>query len=213
MTLDYWDMEDDLDEELYSMLGYFIIQFSGAELALAALLAIVSGVSDLEVFHSLAGGLDAKGKVLKLREIANRNQKRRIQKNGALDARLIYFYDKSVELRNRLAHSWLVQAKGLPQTLLISNIGRLPFKAFKMERQHGGDPERITLEALGEHAEWLHYFMVDISSLMKPAKTGQLLEITKPRSLEPKELQKRLERIERRASEHTRKQTPLKKSQ
>lgn len=208
MTLDDSDMEDGLDDELYSMVGYFIIQFSGAEIALTAILAIVSGVTDLEVFHSLAGGMDSKAKVLKLREIAKR--KNQIVKSGALDNRLTHFYDKSVELRNRLAHNWLVQAKGLPKTLLFSNIGKLPFRVFKMERRHGREPDRITLEALRVHADWLSDFMGDLSSMMKTAKSGQPLEIKNPRSKEPKELQKRLVRIEIRASEHTRKQIPLK---
>jgi hypothetical protein len=150
--------------------------------------------------------MDSKAKIRKLRELSTPSKL--IAPDGPLDRRLAHLYDKTTELRNRIAHGWLVQAKGVPQTLLIANIAKLPFRQFKMVRRHGSEPDRITFEALNLHATWLYDFGQDMISLFQSAKKQQPLELRKPHSMEPKELQRRLQSIEKKASEHPLKQSP-----
>lgn len=211
MTFDPSEIDDDpSDDWMHTLVGRFIAMYSAADLALGTLLASVSGIDDLELFHILSKGLDAKTKVQRLREIEALEKP--IPKGGALDRRLSYFVAECSDLRNKIAHQWLVPAKGLPEAMIFASLGRLPTKEFKMQRRSRLDPEWITLEALALHVDWLDCFADDIASVRRASQHGEPLEIAHPRSKEPKDFQKRLADIERHANDHRRKQSPLPKS-
>jgi hypothetical protein len=96
--------EEELEyQDMYFRVGHFIGEYSTVELAITALLAIISNFKDLEAFHTLTKGMDAKVKVERLRELAK--TKKLLVEKGPFDARLMHFADKTANLRNKVAHA------------------------------------------------------------------------------------------------------------
>ena len=207
---DYEPDDEELEyEAMFSQVGYFITQYSNVEVAITALLAILSKFDDFEAFHIITKGMDAKTKVERLRELAK--AKKLIPKDGHLDKRLLHFADKTATLRNKVAHTWLLKSKGEPQKILFSNLARLPFDLFKMKKRPTPKPDEILVDVLWEHSNWLSQLLLDMLSLIEPAKKGTTLELKKPNSLEPAAFLQHLQQLETRAKNRTRRQSPKKK--
>lgn len=204
-TLDDEELEY---QDMYFRVGHFIAEYSTVELAITALLAIISDFKDLEAFHTLTKGMDAKTKVERLRELA-RTKKLLVEK-GPFDARLMHFADKTANLRNKVAHAWLLKSKGDPQKILFSNIAKLPFDLFKMKKRVKHKPDEIMVDLLWEHTNWLSEFQADIISLIPPALKGAKLELKNPHSMEPRAFLQHLLKEENLAKSRTRRQSPKK---
>lgn len=196
-------------QDMYFRVGHFIAEYSTVELAITALLAIISDFKDLEAFHTLTKGMDAKTKVERLRELAK--TKKLLVEKGLFDSRLMHFADKTATLRNKVAHAWLLKSKGDPQKILFSNIAKLPFDLFKMKKRAAHKPDEIIIDLLWEHTNWLSLFQTDIISLIPRALNGEKLELKNPGSMEPKAFLQHLLKEENLAKRRTQRQSPKKK--
>jgi hypothetical protein len=212
---DDYPMEDDEPdevfleyEEMYCQIGYFIAQYSTVELAITAIIAILSNITNFDAFHTLTKGMDAKTKVERLKELAK--FKNLIAKKGNLDVRLTHFADKTAGLRNKVAHAWILKSNGDPQKILFSNFAKMPFDLFQMEKKSRYKPDQILVEILHEHSVWLGEFMQDIMSLVSSAKKGAKLELKNPRSMEPTAFLLHLLQLETLAKDRMQPQNPIK---
>ena len=193
-------------EEMYSEIGYFISQYSTVELAITALLAALANFEDLEAFHTVTKGMDAKTKVERFKELAK--SRNLLAKKGKFDERLIHFAEKVAGLRNKVAHTWILKSKTDPVKILFSNIAQIPFEQFKMKKRVRRQPDEILLDSLREYSSWLSDFQLDLLNLYGAAKKGAKLEIEKPNSLSPTTFLQRIQEQESQAKRIMRGQAP-----
>jgi hypothetical protein len=173
-----------VDRDLYLHLGYFNVWFSQVELGLTAIMALVSGADDLEAFHILTKGMDARIKIERLRKVAkSRNP---IKKDSNFDIRLKH-YENLVKIRNKLSHNSFANSEEGEPRLFLSNINQLAFEALGQVRPFGEKPEELRFIDLFEHGLWMNFFTTDLVQLIRRKPHGTELEIENPRSWVPKD--------------------------
>jgi hypothetical protein len=212
--IDYDDPDfDSLEVEyatMYSLVGYFIAQYSLVEFGITFLLAAVCRTNDPEAFHTLTKGMDAKTKIQRLRQLSR--QQKRPSLGNKLDARLVFLHDKVAEIRNNLSHSALFKSPDDPQRIIFSGIGRLPLQTFGYA---GTSPslQEVSFLALEAYGDWLNALQGDIVKLLKKVeKQTKVFEIARPRSEEPGAFQKYLIDQDAQAKVHTHDGKPRLKS-
>ncbi|HEY1930136.1 MAG TPA: hypothetical protein VGG92_21915 [Caulobacteraceae bacterium] len=172
------DVLEGEDGRTYSHLGFYLYNFGAAEFHLTILLWAFTGHQPPASFHILTRGMDAKAKVVRLKEaVALHGSK--IGPN--LKARLSHFSEGQANLRNRIAHNYIYWEG---DDLKLSNFGALPMSG---EFSLGDAPETISLAALFQRACWLNRFTEDLISVSKSLPPGLpppkgLLEIANPQS-------------------------------
>lgn len=204
------DLSDFEYQEMYLQVGFFIAEYSTVELGITGLLALLSQFKDPHAFHVLTMGMDAKVKVRRLRQLAG--PKNLIAPKGKLAVRLSYFYDHVADLRNKVAHGWLVKSKDDPQRIFFANIASMPFDTedgSAPDPLGRSKPEEILVEILLEYSLWLSDFHKDLVTLIEPARQGKKLLLKNPKSMEPQQFREHLLKQETLARERTRHQEPL----
>jgi len=169
------------DNILYQHVGYFLAWYSSVEFRLTFLLAIVSGLRDMEVVDLLTKGMDARVKVNRVRSICQK-KKRPIDKKSNFGLALTDFHDKLIPVRNKLSHNALAIAESGEPRLFITGLNRMPYKAFGDPEQLGESPEEITFLKLFEYGLWLNHFNDDMGDTITRAMRGESLDIGSPRS-------------------------------
>ena len=185
--IDYDDPDfDALEAEyatMYSLVGYFIAQYSLVELGITLLLAIICKTDDVEAFHALTKGMDAKTKIQRLRQLCK--QQKRPTLGQRLDDRLLFVHDKVAELRNNLSHSALFKSPDDPQRIMFSGVGKMPLETFGYAGKSLSVSE-VTFLALESYGDWLNAFHADLVKMLeKSDKQTKVYQITHPRSKEP----------------------------
>lgn len=163
--------------------GYFIMWFGACEGIITQMLAHVLGFSDhVQRLEFVTRGLDAKAKCERLRQAA-----KLLNPLGQnLNERLIYFQEKIVPLRNRIAHTWMVLEDD--GRIHFTSLGKLHDTTFLSDPSIPSAPDNIHLDDFFDRGAWLHAFSVDLLDAMEAsALHGRVLEIEHPRSGSPKE--------------------------
>ncbi len=172
------------DAYLYLNIGYFIAWFTRAELSITYLIAIVSKITDYEAVDVLTKGMDARVKVVCLRELCRKKGKP-IGKDSNLGVRLAHFQEKLIPIRNDFAHNAPSESKtGIPR-IYLWGLDRLPEIYPEFPNPSKGKPKEITYDELFHHSLWLNYFTDDLIEVQKALLKGQPPEIVNPRSTAP----------------------------
>jgi hypothetical protein len=168
---------DGEDRDHYLHIGYFMSWYSSVELGITFLLAIATGIRNLEAFELLVRGMDARVKIDRLRKAIDQSATITIGPN--LSSRIDLFYDKIIPVRNNVAHASLA-SDPQRQTLHFASLAKLPFHAHGLF-QHGEPPPSVPLIDIFEHALWLNFFSDDLNKAINQFPR-QMLEIDNPRS-------------------------------
>src|SRR4051794_24188736 len=94
------------DAPQFLHVGYFLTWYGHVEHRITVILAFVAQQRDLEAFHLLTKGMDARTKVVRLRELC-KVKDREVGPN--LDKRLAHFQDNVCRLRDKLSHTALIR--------------------------------------------------------------------------------------------------------
>lgn len=170
-----------IDRDLYIDTGFFVARFSTVELCLTALLAGLSGATDIEAFDILCRGMDARVKTQRLRQAAQRC-------NGLgpnFSVRLEKFEKGAIPLRNKLVHSALTHSEGeMIPSYYLSGIGNLPWSLSPELKQptKPQKPDEIRSIDLYAWGLWLSFFADDLTPLINLAQQRGRLEIAQPKS-------------------------------
>jgi hypothetical protein len=162
--------------------GYFIMWFGAREGVITQMLAHVLGFFDqAQRLEFVVRGLDARSKCERLRQAA-----KFLKPLGPnLDSRLLYFLEKIVPLRNRIAHTWMVLEDD--GRIHFTSIGKIHDVIFKGDPTIPSAPDNIHLDDFFDRGAWLHAFSVDLLNAMEAsALHDKALEIDDPHSPAPK---------------------------
>ena len=166
-------------KDLFAHVGFYLYNFGAAEFHVTILLWIFIGFQEPQAFFLLTKGMDAKAKIVRLKEaVALRGWT--IGPN--LKARLSHLSEAQANLRNRISHNYLDWKK---DALEISNFSALPTMP---DLQIGPAPETIPSMSFFERGCWLNRLAVDFIDLTNTLpKFGEpfppgILEIENPRS-------------------------------
>lgn len=171
------------DRDLYLDVGFFITWFALVEISLTGLLFGVTRSSDLVTFDILCRGMDARVKIERLRKAAKRHEG--IGPN--LSARLTYFHDRAIPIRNSLAHgAFSSNEDDGPRRYFVSSLSSLPWKELGQEppAQKSEPPKVITSHELHAWGLWFSLFKEDLRRVYAAGPNG-MLEIDQPRSKVP----------------------------
>jgi hypothetical protein len=159
--------------------GHFLIWYAITEVAVTTMLAFVLDFRNFERLEYIVRGMDGRVKCERLRQAT----KRYMPLGPEIEARLWYFEQKVVPLRNRIAHSWpyLDETSGrvIFASVGIPLEGTPKFKALKANSVH--------LDEIFDMASWVHLFSQDLAAALASAIRGGSLEATSPLSDRPKE--------------------------
>lgn len=171
------------DAHLVTDVGYFIVWYSAAELALTTILAVASKSPDLEIFDSLCSGMDARVKIERLRRI--RKPFGGIGPN--LDLRLRHFDDKARKIRNIVAHSFIGRSESGEERYFASALSSLPWKELNEKSPHPNpkQPRIITPGELLGWGGWLALLCDDLSACFNAAALTGVFEIENPKTMVP----------------------------
>jgi hypothetical protein len=164
---------DDNTEALSQVLGFFLVTFGRLEMTITAILAFILGYEDdYERFDILARGLDAKGKVSRLRLAA----KRYIKPVGEnLSKALTAFTDTDCAIRNNICHTWpTLDKQGVIHFGSLSAVpdylGRGPSRPLAL------DPPAHAMGHLYGRALWMHQLERDLLQVLR-RRPMEFLEI------------------------------------
>lgn len=171
-------LRESSDANMHTDVGYFIVWYSAAELALTALLAVASGCKEIGTFDTLCSGMDSRVKIERLRKILKAG-------NGIgpnLDARLRHLDDKARPIRNRIAHSMLGRSENGPDRYFASSLGSMPWRELNDEPPSFATrpPIVITPEELLGWGAWFAQFAQDLSAAFNLATQTGEFEIKNP---------------------------------
>jgi hypothetical protein len=163
-----------IESNLYQDIGFFMLNFAVAEMAITSLVGILMGATDLKVVDALLDKATAGFKAEKLQKLA--------KLHGGLGPMLksdfSKFENKAIPLRNILVHSLIsVGPESAYPVYNASSIGNLPWVAFDMEF-HGptGVPKAIEALELFTCGVWLQKFALKISAAGTSFNSGGILE-------------------------------------
>lgn len=158
------------ESTLPAHIGYFLMWFGTAEVGITTLLALILKLGPMDRIEYLVRGMDARVKCERVREAAAS-----LYPLGPnLDARLKYFQETIVPIRNGIAHSWTVMDA---KTKIVSFRS-----AGKVISSAHNDPKvrRMTLDELMDYGIWVHAFGAEIFEVITGAVDEQPLEIVDP---------------------------------
>jgi hypothetical protein len=164
--------------------GYYLIWYAAVEFQITTMLAIVLDFPRWERLHHLIRGMDARIKCARLREAAA--EFRPLGEN--LAARLTFFENHCIPLRNKLAHSTpIFDSKS--RIVHFTNTRYMPVPVDgDLNREWQSDAPQIHLDDFFSQACWLNLFATDLTAAVNSLIDGGLPEIISPKSNLPQEV-------------------------
>jgi hypothetical protein len=150
------------ERDLYMHVGYFLTWYGHAELAITTIMALIMRERDLEAFHTVTKGLDAKTKALRFRQLCA-VKKRKI---GPHLLNQLKFFQKTIcTFRDRISHTALVE-NGDKQ-FCFAAFDRLPWKEFGLDYPKATQPaETINRIRVFTYGLWLAHFAQALQGVM-----------------------------------------------
>jgi hypothetical protein len=168
-----------IDRDQYLHVGYFLTWYGMVEHRITLMMAMVAQERDLEAFHLVTKGMDARTKTQRLRELC-KVKNREIGPN--LLPRLKHFQDNVCKFRDRLSHTALIRDEN-EERFHFMPLDRSPAKALGMPKETDLRPtDSIDYLEFFERGYWLNWFNDDLAPVVERARTGLSLEIDNPRS-------------------------------
>lgn len=185
-----WEIVDasvvKVDQPYYILSGSFLSQFAFVEMKLTAILCDLTGLRDLETFHVLTKGMDARVKIERLRKLAKLHDS---DIGPVLTERLKFFEEKIIPTRNDLAHGaiWINQAdQGKWHVITIDTFQVASFEDDGLDAA----PKFYTAGDLAAKAKWCNLFQDELGQVLLREDKTIPLEITHPKMQAPKDTQK-----------------------